>query len=278
MTTKALAPVGTARSHIRRLVEEGASYPRIAKAAGVKSGFVAGILYGDGTRQRKVADAASVKRILTLTLDDIPEPEDLQRRTPQPGAQRRVQALAAKGFPWSVIARQCEVQREVISLLARDGHTQKRTAELVNAAYKVLRDTAPEAHRVTRHVEERTRNTAVDNGWRTPAWWDTNGGIDHGTPPTAPAKRELPETPAKGWEAHAACLGEDPELWFPTGYTTADNRRQVSEAKTICGRCPVRELCLAAALRRENADASRDGIYGGQTPAERWPRNEEEAA
>lgn len=45
-----------------------------------------------------------------------------------------------------------------------------------------------------------------------------------------------------------------PELFF------ADSPQAVEQAKSFCGACPVRELCLAGALERHEVA----GVWGGQ--------------
>jgi WhiB family redox-sensing transcriptional regulator len=65
------------------------------------------------------------------------------------------------------------------------------------------------------------------------------------------------------WHDRAACRDEDPERFFPTG-TTGPAATQISLAKRICARCPVREACLEWALAGE-----RWGVWGGLTEAER---------
>ncbi len=77
------------------------------------------------------------------------------------------------------------------------------------------------------------------------------------------ASHQHPDTlpNALAWAEDAACRGQDLDLFF----SEADGK--VTEAKRICGRCPVREECLAEALRAE--DGSRYGISGGLTPDER---------
>ena len=66
------------------------------------------------------------------------------------------------------------------------------------------------------------------------------------------------------WQNRAACSGEDPELFFPTG-TTGPAMFQIEEAKQVCRRCDVREQCLAWAL-----DRSQDhGVWGGLSEDER---------
>ncbi|CAM5743581.1 Transcriptional regulator WhiB [Streptomyces alboniger] len=49
------------------------------------------------------------------------------------------------------------------------------------------------------------------------------------------------------WLRGAACVGEDPELFFPVG-TTGPALRDIAAAKRVCARCPVTPECLAFAL------------------------------
>ncbi len=66
------------------------------------------------------------------------------------------------------------------------------------------------------------------------------------------------------WRHRAACLEEEPELFFPIG-TTGPAILQIEEAKQVCRRCSVREECLAWAL-----DTDQDhGIWGGLSEEER---------
>lgn len=66
------------------------------------------------------------------------------------------------------------------------------------------------------------------------------------------------------WRHQAACLDEDPELFFPIG-NTGPALLQVEEAKKVCARCPVRQECLDWAL-----SAGQDyGVWGGMSEDER---------
>lgn len=61
------------------------------------------------------------------------------------------------------------------------------------------------------------------------------------------------------WQDQAACLGMDPDLFFPErGASTRD-------AKSICNSCPVRVDCLEYAL----ANGEKFGIWGGMSERER---------
>jgi hypothetical protein len=46
------------------------------------------------------------------------------------------------------------------------------------------------------------------------------------------------------WRDRAACLDEDPELFFPIG-NTGPALRQIEKAKVVCRRCEVVETCLS---------------------------------
>ncbi|MER6349957.1 WhiB family transcriptional regulator [Streptomyces sp. NPDC001595] len=66
------------------------------------------------------------------------------------------------------------------------------------------------------------------------------------------------------WRNQAACLREDPDLFFPIG-TSGPALMQTEQAKAICRRCPVREPCLQYALDSDQAI----GVWGGTSETER---------
>jgi WhiB family redox-sensing transcriptional regulator len=66
------------------------------------------------------------------------------------------------------------------------------------------------------------------------------------------------------WIDGAACIGQDPELFFPVG-TSRPALARTRRAKAICGACPVRGECL-----RWSLDSCQDaGIWGGLDEEER---------
>ena len=74
----------------------------------------------------------------------------------------------------------------------------------------------------------------------------------------------VPLTGPPAWR-HAACRGEDPELWFPIGPMLTNPNGET--AVDICHRCPHAAECVAWAV---HVDA-RDGIGGGTKPEQRNP-------
>ena len=66
------------------------------------------------------------------------------------------------------------------------------------------------------------------------------------------------------WRNQAACLDEDPELFFPIG-NTGPAHLQITEAKAVCHRCEVTETCLSWAMdTRQDA-----GVWGALSDDER---------
>lgn len=66
------------------------------------------------------------------------------------------------------------------------------------------------------------------------------------------------------WRLQAACIDEDPELFFPVG-STGPALDQTERAKAVCQTCRVVEPCLEWALET-NQDA---GVWGGLSEDER---------
>ncbi len=66
------------------------------------------------------------------------------------------------------------------------------------------------------------------------------------------------------WRSRAACLGVDPELFFPIG-NTGSAMAQADRAKAVCATCQVQEVCLHWAIDN-NQDT---GVWGGTSEDER---------
>jgi WhiB family redox-sensing transcriptional regulator len=63
------------------------------------------------------------------------------------------------------------------------------------------------------------------------------------------------------WRDHAACRGQDVNLWFP------EKNRTARDAKAVCEACPVRVECLDEA--QSLGETGRIGIWGGLAEKER---------
>lgn len=74
------------------------------------------------------------------------------------------------------------------------------------------------------------------------------------------------ESSLRDWRNRAACLEEDPELFFPIG-NSGPAQAQIAEAKAVCARCPVLAQCRAWALA--NPKLAEFGVFGGLSEDER---------
>ncbi len=71
---------------------------------------------------------------------------------------------------------------------------------------------------------------------------------------------DLPsQPPLEGWERFGACVGVDPDLFFPV------RGGPVKQAKAVCAGCQVRAECLEFAVRTNQTV----GIWGGTSYRER---------
>ena len=70
---------------------------------------------------------------------------------------------------------------------------------------------------------------------------------------------KVTSTTVPAWLADAACKGMGAAVFFPAW------GQRATEAKRVCGHCPVSGECLAAAL----AMGHQHGVWGGLTARER---------
>ena len=71
-------------------------------------------------------------------------------------------------------------------------------------------------------------------------------------------------TSMRRWRDRAACRDVDPDLFFPVG-NTGPALLDIKEAKAVCRRCDVVDICLQWAL-----DERQDhGVWGGMSEDER---------
>lgn len=66
------------------------------------------------------------------------------------------------------------------------------------------------------------------------------------------------------WLRDAACVGADPELFFPVG-DSGPAVQQAERAKQVCHSCPVESQCLEWALNTGRTT----GVWGGTDEEER---------
>lgn len=66
------------------------------------------------------------------------------------------------------------------------------------------------------------------------------------------------------WHAEAACVGVDPDIFFPTLHEGNRQNLKIQEAKSYCQQCPVTKECLEFAIAMHEP-----GVWGNTTSRER---------
>lgn len=180
------------REHLRRLAEAGIRWPRVAELSGVPGWTVKHILYGSRgfppARRVRQETAAAILAV-PVSLSAAPA----AARVDAAGTRRRVEALAAAGWPQAEVAARLGMPPTSLSqVLHRRGQVSAATARAVADLYDELWDQAPpEGTRRERIASARARRTAAERGWAPPLAWD-DAAIDD---PLA--------APAQGWQRKA---------------------------------------------------------------------------
>lgn len=68
----------------------------------------------------------------------------------------------------------------------------------------------------------------------------------------------------QAWQEHANCLDATPNIFFPD-----ENNINYTTARTYCAKCTVATDCLNYALKLEQHETYRYGMFGGKTPKQR---------
>jgi hypothetical protein len=118
-----------------------------------------------GRRHRTTPEVAA--KILAVTVDN-----HIRGRVPAVGTHRRIQALAAAGWPLIHIAAHAGLGRPTISDLLRRQTVLADTAKAVAAAFEDLKAKKPERNGVDKVQAKRARDWAARNNWATLAYWN----------------------------------------------------------------------------------------------------------
>lgn len=163
-----------ARQHVRRLMDEGMGRRTIAKAAGVHSSTIVGLLYGRGGTEprppRKQISKDLEAKLLAVThqVADGANVDGL-------GTARRLQALVAAGWSQNRLADMLGMLPSNFGTLIHRHRSQvllstaKRVEELFDAHWDQL---PPTTTRFEQAGVTRAKREAASKGWATAAAWD----------------------------------------------------------------------------------------------------------
>lgn len=187
-TWQPLIDAAPVRQHLLKLNAAGLSYAVIAKRLGCSTANVTRFIYdlGPSHPRRKRTRPELAARILAITVTDL---------TPglidATGAARRIQALAANGWPLRSLGPHIGVNPASVGRIAYQQYVFRDTVKAVADCYEKLRDQRPEDHGIDPGSALKTRNRARREGWPDPLWWDDMGHIDDPDFDPAEAEREL---------------------------------------------------------------------------------------
>jgi hypothetical protein len=156
------------RKHISALRAAGLGTRRIATLAGVDVERVRYVTNDRAGRQgpQKVVRRDIADKILSVQLGTLPRTIDAT------GTHRRLQALAAAGWPHTHLSRQLGLPQNSISgFLARPTITTASALKIADL-YTALELADPAAHGITERASTRVRNHAANSMWAPPACWD----------------------------------------------------------------------------------------------------------
>jgi len=161
------------RQHVRALGEFGIGWIRAAKLAGVSTGGVSKLLYGDNLRG--LAPTKRVRPETALKLLAVePVLDNLGHRTvvDGTGTRRRLQALVYAGWTQSELARRMQMNRSNFARTIDSGLVEVATLKTVQALYDQLWRTDPVEAGVPAHRATAARQIATSRGWAPTGAWD----------------------------------------------------------------------------------------------------------
>lgn len=200
------------RQHVAHLRAFGMGCVRIAEVAGVSTNAIQALVFGrkdlPGVPTVKISRDSAEKLLAVKAEISNMRPSAL---VPARGVQRRLQALAARGWSLTETARLLGIERRNFMFMTSE-RCMVRTHLEVAALYDRLWDQEPPREtRTQRNTYSRTVAMARRRGWLPPLAWDD---IDNDvTPPATERSGELDELAVE-----LACAGERVRL-------TAEERR-----------------------------------------------------
>ncbi|MEU1088898.1 hypothetical protein ABZ401_19040 [Streptomyces sp. NPDC005892] len=212
------------RAHVRELGEAGIGWIRVAKLAGVSTGGVSKLLYGDGPRnlgptRRMRPHVALALLAVEATLDNMGARVPIDGT----GTRRRLQALVVKGWPQSELARRLGVGRANFGRTIVSNLIQVSTVRATRVLYDELWRVDPVNQGIPAHRANAARRTAAKRQWAPIGAWDDDTIDDPGACADWTGQCGTPE----GYRAHyrlhiPACE--------PCRHAQADHRAQLKAA------------------------------------------------
>lgn len=168
----ALVDAGPVRAHLLRLQAAGISTYRVALAAGIDDWTVRAFMPSStGRRARKHRTSPDIAaKILSVGMETA-----TSGSVDGTGTRRRIQALAANGWPLRQLSGHLGVNATYVGdLIRRTEQGQPvlaATAEKAARAYDGLKDARPLRHGIDPRAANRIRAVAAAKKWAPPSYW-----------------------------------------------------------------------------------------------------------
>ncbi|MFH8813098.1 hypothetical protein ACH4GZ_38865 [Streptomyces hygroscopicus] len=187
------------RAHVRSLMEFGIGWKRLAALAGVPTGAMSKLLYGD--QRRNMAPSKQIRpRTAAALLAVEPSLENLGSvvAVDATGTRRRLQALIRAGWPKAQLAKRLGMLPSNFGDVLTRPQVTVRTVRAVMRLYDELWQADPREHGVDNQAYSRTVNYASKLGWAPVGAWDDDTIDDPATVPDWTGKCGTSD----GYDAH----------------------------------------------------------------------------
>lgn len=258
-----------ARSHVRKLNDQGVGLKTIAKRAGVSHGAMSKLIYGDsqrGTPPSRRIRPTTEAAILGVTVRDAAG----GARVDATATIINRQTLLDRGWTVAAICRATGITRAANYKMPGQAQVSAGTARKVAALLDL--DVPP---RRSRHGEHEVigwdREAERRDKLRRAAEAEKRA-MYRAAKADAPPVLDLTELAAQTWRDLAACrLVPDDETWI--FWASEADHRAMDACRAVCASCRVSDDCLANAIANGES-----GFWGGHTEAERNAMTKEPAA
>lgn len=202
-----------ARQHVQAVRATGMSCAGIVRHTGVNIGMIDHLLYGKAPyppAARIRTENAEALLAYWPVLDDYDDGAVIDAT----GTRRRVQAMAAIGFPSNAIQQRVDhITLKAVERLRINERVTARTARAIRDLYSEVSGKTAEDYGVTPWIAARTRTYAVKNQYAGPMAWDDDTIDDPQAKPDFGAELNFHERAALRREEiiHFAWHGDTPE-------------------------------------------------------------------
>ncbi|WP_030764865.1 hypothetical protein [Streptomyces sp. NRRL F-2664] len=156
------------RQHILQLQAAGISTTKLAKHLGYHPANITSFVRppGVGRPRKRRTNPETAARILAVTTADI-----IPGTIDATGTRRRIQALAAIGWPLVRLGPIIGIHPGWVDDLLKKEVTSGQTAHSVRLAFERLGNSSPERHGVSKASAKRARRRAASLRWAPPKYW-----------------------------------------------------------------------------------------------------------